>query len=327
MSIDNKQFNNQIRDIGKEIYKEVEAFVEENKGSDKFLYRSAKLILGDGREMRVAFDPWGDEADISIRNHQWNEEAQRDEGDSFYIMSRSGYGFLVNVTLYYLDKEDLRFSASDKEYPYNDELTDEEKENILLYMVQLRDQMPTLVYDKERTHSVDNYTPAAKRNYNIRRYKEKLSKLEESNSENKYLPSVETAVNWWINQITGSKLGGWLGDDFTSVMNMVLAEQAAPKTSAKPAQVFAFKEALSKAIMEKLGNGYEPSLETDYGPSGMLVDAIMESKIRGVMFPMKTRMIVSVDSVRVKNGYGAKYEEIYAVGSKVEDEKKKAKQA
>ena len=313
--------NNQVKAIGKEIYEKVSAFVRANKGEDDKLYRNAILRLSDGRKMVVPFNAWGGEPDIKIWNYQWNEELQRGSGDSFSILPKSGYGFLVNITLYYLDKDEVDFTASEQEYPYKSDLTEEQKETIKSYMTQLHEQISTLEYDKEATRSVGNFTYEARKQYNIQQFNEEMKKLSETNPDSKVLPSVETAINWWINQFTGSRLGGSIGDDFNSVLVMAMADQVFSQTSVNKTQVAAFRESLSKALMDKLSKGIEPNLEVDYGPSGILANAMVESGISGSKAPFKTTMVVGVNSVRVSAGYRAEYEEIFA--NEVQEKKTK----
>lgn len=312
---------NQVKAIGKEIYEKVSSFVQANKGDDDKLYSNAILRLSDGRQMVVPFNAWGGQPDIKIWNYQWNEELQRGSGDSFSIMLESGYGFLVDITFFYLDKDDVYFIASEKEYHYKRDLTEEQKETIKSYMAQLYEQISTLEYDKEATRSVSNFTHEARKQYNIQQFNEEMRKLNETNPDSKVLPSVETAINWWIKQFTGSRRGGSIGDDFNFVLAMAMADQVFSQTSVNETQVAAFRESLSKALMDKLSKGIKPSLEVDYGPSGILADAMVESGISGNKAPFKTSMVVGVNSVMVSAGYGAKYEEIFA--NEVQEEKAK----
>ena len=311
----------QVIAIGKEIYEKVSAFVQANKGDDDKLYRCAKLRLSDGREMIVPFHPWNGQPDIKISNYQWFEVPKRGSGDYFSIMHKSAYGFLVRINLFYLDREPLDFPASEKEYYYKTDLTEEEKETIKLYMAQLYEQIPTLEYDKEATHSVGNFTDEAREQYNIQQFNEEMRKLRETNLDSKVLPSVETAINWWINQFTGSRLGGSIGDDFNALLTMAMAEKAFSQTSVNETQIVTFRESLSKALMDRLSKGSEPQLSVDYAPSGILGDAMEEAGISGNKAPFKTTMIVGVNSVLVSAGYRAKYEEIFA--NDVQEEKAK----
>lgn len=304
-------FENQIKLLGKDIYQKVISFVEANKGDDDKLYRGAKLKLKDGREMFVPFNPWGGQPDIKIWNYEWNEELQRGNGDAFSIMAESGYGFLVDITFYNLDKDNTHFVASDMKYPHQKELSADEINAIKNYMAQLYEQVSTLEYDKEATRSISNFTQEARRQYNIQLFNNEMKKLNETESTTKVLPSVETAVNWWINIMNGPTLGGSLGDDINAHLTMRAAEKQFSQTSIDENQLIMFRDSLSKAIMDQLSQGLEVKLDVDYGPSGILLDAIMESGISGSKTPFKTNMVVNVDSVRVSAGYRAEYEEIF----------------
>ena len=312
---------NQVKAIGKEIYEKVYTFVQANKGDDDKLYSKAILRLSDGRKIVVPFNAWYGQPDIEIWNYKWNEKLQRGSGDSFSIIPKSGYGFLVDITLYYLDKDKVKFTASEEDYPYKSDLTEEQKETIKSYVAKLYEQISTLEYDKEATRSVGNYTFEARKQYNIQQFNEEMRKLSETNPNSKVLPSVETAINWWINQITGSRLGGSIGDDSNSVFAMEMADHFFSQTSVNETQVAAFRELLSKTLMYKLSKGIEPDLEVDYSPRGILADAMEESGISGNKAPFKTNMVVGVNSVRVSTGYRAEYEEIFA--NEVHEEKAK----
>lgn len=312
---------NQVKAIGKEIYEKVYTFVQANKGDDDKLYSKAILRISDGRKIVVPLNAWDGQPDIEIWNYKWNEKLQRGSGDSFSIIPKSGYGFLVGIKLYYLDKDKVSFTASEEDYPYKSDLTEEQKENIKSYVAQLYEQISTLEYDKEATRSVSNFTFEARKQYNIQQFNEEMRKLSETNPDSKVLPSVETAINWWINQITGSRLGGSIGDDSNSVFTMEMADHLFSQTSVNETQVATFRELLSKTLMYKLSKGIEPALEVDYSPRGILADAMVESGISDNKAPFKTNMVVGVNSVRVNTGYRAEYEEIFA--NEVHEEKAK----
>ena len=313
----NKKFNKQIEDIGKDIHEKVSVFVHENKGFDEQLYSYAMLKLSDGRIMSFSFpDMWCSDSAICIDEEELDKDTHRYSGNKFTIMpSKKKNKYLVSISLCNSDEKRIHYVVGN-EYFHNVVLTEEEKENILLYMKQIYEQLPTLEYDKELTHSVDNYTCEVKTRLKIQRFNEEIKKLRETNPESSVLPSVETAVNWWIKQITGVKLGGWCGDEFTSIMNMAMANEAFSSSSVNATQIIAFRESLSKAIMNDLSKGEYSSLDVDYGPGGTLLNAAIESNLKGVLFPMKTHMIVDIDSVRVVAGYGMPEEEIFAVDDK-----------
>ena len=306
---------NLVIKLGKEIYEKVLTFVQTNKGDDDKYYSNAILKLSDGRKIIVSFD--GLLKNLEIWNHHWNEEFQKGSGDSLIITHNTPFGFSIDISLYYLDKDDIDFYASEKEIPYyiKSDLTKEQKETIKLYIEQLYKQIATLEYDKEATHSVNNFTPIVRKQYNIQLFKNKMKELNETNHESNILPSVETAINWWINQITGPKIGGSIGNDFNSIIAMTIANHIFSQTSVDEIQIAKFRELLSKSLMDELSKGIEPNLVTDYGPGGILANAMKESNISEIKVPFKTKMVVGINSVKVSAGYQAEYKEIFNTAS------------
>ena len=300
-------FDDKVIMLGKEIYKKVYDFVQANKGDDNKLYRKAILKLNDGRKMEFLLELSLGEADVKIWNYNWNDELQSGEGDAFSIMPRTQYGFLISVNFYYLNNVNFYFTTSEKNYPYKKELTDEDMKKIVLYMNKLYELTDTLEYDKEATQSVNNLTYDAKKQYNIQQFNEAMQNL----SEKSVLPSVETAVNWWIHQFTGFINGGSIGNDFNSILTMSMVDNIFTRTSINDKQIIEFRKFLSKKLMDELSKGREARLDVDYGPSDILADAMEAAGIDSIKAPFKTHMIVGVNSVRVSVGYGAKYEEIY----------------
>ena len=300
-------FDDKVIMLGKEIYKKVYDFVQANKGEDNKLYRKAILKLNDGRKMEFLLELSLGEADVKIWNYNWNDELQSGEGDAFRIMPRTQYGFLISVNFYYLNNVNFYFTTSEKNYPYKKELTDEDMKKIVLYMNKLYELVDTLEYDKEATHSVNNLTYDAKKQYNIQQFNEAMQNV----SESSLLPSVETAVNWWIDKFTESINGGSIGDNLHSFLAMAMVDKIFNKTPVYEKQSTIFRNFLSKRLMDELSKGREVHLDVDYGPSDILADAMEVAGIDSIKAPFKTHMIVGVNSVRVSVGYGAKYEEIY----------------
>ena len=300
-----KDLQNELVAIGKEIYEKVSAYVQANKGDDDKLYRSAILRLSDGRKMFVDFDEQGV---ISTGNIKFDEEGNKIVycyGLQIYSYTTDGYGFTVIIGLQDPNKARIQFIASEKGYPYNAPGndfygTEKEKEAIKSYLEQVHKQIPTLEYDKEATHSVDNFTKEARKEYNIQQFNEKMRELSETNPDSKVLPSVETAINWLLN-------------------HYVL-----PQTSVNETQIFAFRESLSKSLMDELSKGIEPQFlfMKDFGhPQGMLADAMVKSGISGTEDNFHAILRVSANSVGVRIGnYASSLEETLI--NEVQEEKK-----
>ena len=76
---------------------------------------------------------------------------------------------------------------------------------------------------------------------------------------------------------------------------------------------------LAKKIMDEFSKGeIRVKLSVDYNPDGILAETFNESGIDSSKAPLKTTMFVNLDSVNVKYGYGAPWEEIF--NSEKEDE-------
>ena len=114
----------------------------------------------------------------------------------------------------------------------------------------------------------------------MNRFKEALKKQQEINPEAKTIPSVDCAIDWWLDKL---------------------------KIEGSKKQISQFREELTKFVMKKLSLGKTAMLSTDYGPQYELLDAIEKSGIRCISWPMKTLMRIDVDSVELNNR-----EEIFA---------------
>lgn len=113
---------------------------------------------------------------------------------------------------------------------------------------------------------------------------------------------IEKAVSWWSEKIQNPKFDN--GDDTKQGgMTAMLAIMA--KSGVSKDQVEKFKESLTRKLktddMAKFG------LKSDYGPMGILADAITNAGIDGMNVPWKTRMIFESEEVKVSYGYGAEY--------------------
>ena len=305
-------FNNEIKTIGKDIYEKVSAFVEANKGSDPDFYNVAILNLSDGRKMFFSFDSHGW---LRIFNFEWNDELDKGSGEEFNISAKSTYGFLVNINILTLDKDYLSFTVADDNHQFQGELSDENKNIIKNYMTKLQEQIQTLEYDKEATCSIENMNFKARKEYKIQKFNDEVKKMLEEDPTSRALPSVQTAVDWWVEKLTAAKNG-----QNYSKMFGPLAKDLILQNSINDIQLDKFKNLLSQAIMNKLEQGNAVELSTDYSINGILRDALEGAKISLQETPYKPIMNVDVDSVRVAVSYQDKFEEIF--NNSVEEELK-----
>ena len=306
-------FNNEIKTIGKDIYEKVSAFVEANKELDDAVYQGAILNLNDGRKMYVPFANNIESGKVKIYNYQWNEELQSGSGEKFWISAESDHGFLVSITIFNLNKDDLFFTVAD-DNAFQIELSEEDKNIIKNYMTKLQEQIPTLEYDKEATRSENNFTFEAKRGHIIQKYNNEMKNLMETDPTARILPSVQTAVDWWVERLIDSKVGGSIGNDKDSAQMMALAtahKLFIQSQKINVGQLGLFKDLLSNKIMNRLKRGFEVELSADYGPIGILREALEEAGIADSKTSFKTLMKVNVDSVIVQEGLGAEVKEIF----------------
>ena len=311
-------FNNEIKTIGRDIYEKATAFVEANKGLDDAVYLGAILNLNDGRKMYVPFANNYESGKVTLYNYQWNEELQKGSGEEFWISAESSHGFLgshgflVSITIF-SDKDNLSFTVADDNHQFQEELSEKNKNIIKNYIVQLQEQMSTLEYNKEATCSVQNMTRNARKDYNIQKYNDEVKKMLEADPTSKALPSVQAAVNWWVEKLTAS-----INDKNHSKMFGVLPKYLILQNQINDIQLDRFEDLLSQAIMNELGRGNEAEFSTD---DDILRGALEGAEIRIHESSYKPKMQVDVESVRVAESFLDKFEEIF----KMSDEEVKHK--
>lgn len=135
---------------------------------------------------------------------------------------------------------------------------------------------------------------------------------------------VKTAVDWWSEQL-GGRTKQDNGDAKTEMFHMFASADLEFPTEK---QLATFRDSLTKSLMERLpdcgwdvdnpGHGSCVSgrcLAVDYHPDLFLRDAANDAGIDRHMlrFPMKSCMWISPGSVKVRHGYSAGDQEIFAV--------------
>lgn len=120
--------------------------------------------------------------------------------------------------------------------------------------------------------------------------------------------TVEKAVNWWVNRITGNEAHDNGDNSFASVMSCVMADLGRKKITTE--QINIFKENLSEYIAERYKDFGRLELYCDYGPGVGLSESADAAGINYLNFPFKTGMSISDNIIRVSNGYGKPYVEI-----------------
>lgn len=291
------ELNEYVKNIGKDILNIVIKAIEENKGDDDKYYECAYLKLQDGTQIIVRFKNYLRKLNMS--RLVWNNEYERNEGYYFSINTHTRYGFCVDVSLRYLDKENLDYVASDKDYG-NKELNEEEIEAVVKFIDELHNKFLTVKYDKENTRRIENYNYEEECKYNKQRFNEAMNKLREKNSDCEVLPSVETAVDWWIDAIKSNSRIEPYGTEFYDFIKTDLLNDVRRKTKVDDNQIEIFRESLTSALMKELSEGESIYLRVT---NELMSFALEASNIASIRVPYRASMDVSVDSVVVHENY------------------------
>ena len=123
-----------------------------------------------------------------------------------------------------------------------------------------------------------------------------------------YPEYVKVAVNWWANAITNPKFDN--GDDnMPDMMNFLLTMLVSSESSINKEQKAIFKKELAQLIVEEIKTSWygECSLDVDM----MLCSAAQKAGIDEMVFPWKTKMLITKNKVSVSSGYGAQYKTLW----------------
>lgn len=137
----------------------------------------------------------------------------------------------------------------------------------------------------------------------------KVDNIPEPDSEDP--ANVRAAVNWWRNTLVNPKM-----DNGDSTMGLFMSLFGSGLTGGNTeSAITAFCDALSILLCDKVydeGGDYYISLDVDYGPGGLLAEAVDRARgAKNLQFPCKTHMIIKPDEVTVSYGYCQPYETIW----------------
>lgn len=139
---------------------------------------------------------------------------------------------------------------------------------------------------------------------------------------------AQVAAKWWADKLrTGFVPDNGSAEEEGTVANLKetnplassifsLAREA-DEAQLTPEKIDAFEEALAEGIEDLIGKAYGDYGSTfgvDYHPDRILSDALAEAEIHESMttLPWKTTMRVLPGSVKVGDGYGAAFQEIFS---------------
>lgn len=117
------------------------------------------------------------------------------------------------------------------------------------------------------------------------------------------------ASNWWTKVIVNPKMDNGDKSEAGLFSNM-LAKLAT--TDINKENLIKFKDKLKELIITNIDESDKLYLVVDYSPSGLLFKAAKYANISTNNFPIKTTMIISSDCIKVRYGYSASIEILYA---------------
>ena len=302
------QMETKLLDKAKNIYVRLEEFVKQNRSDNYKDYNGAYIKLAEGRKIFFPFDELNNQ--IKIWNYHWDDNRQRSYGDAFSILPVCDCGFLCNLQIFAFDKEKYELTVSEKKARNYHKLTEEQYQLFDNYLTKLAEALETMEYDNDSTYANNNLTIEAEAKNRARECNDEIKRVfGDVDPTTVVLPSVETAVDWWIESIKESSHGGGVGDDFNSRYAMQNAEIAFSQTAVSEMQISVFKDVLSKKIMDQLRRGLIAKIDYDFSSKSFLHDALEEANISDARLPYRTAMIVDAKTVKVRaNGME---EEIY----------------
>ena len=128
------------------------------------------------------------------------------------------------------------------------------------------------------------------------------------------LESVQVAIEWWVNKISHPKMFSNGDESDINQFAAFLASMFAYKMSRELTleQIEIFKESLDEKISSEIVDKGFCVLRTDYEPQDVLAQAAASAGIDSALFPWKTYMNVTENSVKVRSAYGADSETIFS---------------
>ena len=262
-------FDDEIKSISNEILSKVRRKVEENKNDDDNYYKYAYLSTGDNvlsfnfEKKNICFNAQ------NLLNYHCEVLTIYEDDTRVW-----GYGIEYETSLERSMKQFPESSLFEERFKRQASFTDEERNLIKKFYIDLNNYIDCFEYNIEKTHSPQNFNDNLSYVYNTYMLNKELDKYDDLS--NIVFPSVSAGVNWWAKAISTE------------------ASDDEPKIPDEKLEIF--KQVLSKTIMEKMiDNGrYRLSIQSDYGPDQILRLALDASNIHYMNVPWKTYMYISL---------------------------------
>ncbi len=299
------EYESEIKRIAGEIYAKVTKFVDENKGNDDRYYENAYLSIDSELQIVYSFD----DGSLYITdkkgfNATWGFVIKIQNGETECWYKDYKYESSLEFKLASCQREKLK-KRYEKELEKRKKLSDNTKKELIAYYEQFNKLADNMTYDRKNTENPDNFNYDTFNLYEEIMNNKELGKLAES--KDTILPAVKVVVDWWAKTISRNCRGGSLGDDSESKLIELMANAMAPSEMVTDEQLKIFKDVLATRLMNEIYecDWSEVTIECDYGPDSILLEAMNAAKISPLKAPFKTDMYVKSYYVSVSEGYGA----------------------
>lgn len=121
---------------------------------------------------------------------------------------------------------------------------------------------------------------------------------------------AEAASRWWADHLRE----GFTPDNGDAMSTVVAVVAGIGRSESNADRVDSFQSILETAIDQQLTRLGSVYLTVDYGPEGILHDALAESSVRSQL-PWKTSMVIHPGTIEVSQGYGAPMTRIFEGGA------------
>jgi len=281
-------FEQQLREIGKKIYKKIITFVEENKEDDDLYYDYAFIRLNNGQEIRYDFaektieipdskecgyeDIIGTKIEITEDNTEITLELDNESIPKYKYIS---YDTGLNEKIENCQKDNIKLSYK-RELLEQRKMTKELKGRMKHEYNQLNSALCNMTYDKDKTHNIDNFTYEVYEIYNSYMHQKEMNALEVSSD--KTLPAIQKAVEWWANKISIT--------DNPNIIYKLRYREVEPLAPLTEEQLTNFKEILAKKIMKEIYEYDGDLVEIGTNDYPMIVyGSMIEAQINKRRFP------------------------------------------
>lgn len=137
--------------------------------------------------------------------------------------------------------------------------------------------------------------------------KDKIKKI----SDGILYPIIETASNWWAEEIKNPSFNIGENDEKAFWFNIISSINSSNQSKVTKESVKLFKEELAKIIKKKLKNNNDFTISVDYQPDSILQESAEKANLNGIDFPLKTTMWINKDKVSVRKGLGSPVVDLY----------------